>query len=88
MLPASIEAVAVGQEYDGPLRASSPRLWLGVAPWGSVRPGIVGLYSRLGVPLPCLVFTPVAYLGFGNDNIHTVALELPHLFSTNLSPVM
>jgi hypothetical protein len=30
-----------------------------------------------------LVLKPVAFLGIGNNNIHTVALDLPHLLSTN-----
>ena len=54
MLPASSEVAAVGQEYDGPLEASSSRPWLGVAPWGSVGLGLAGFGSRVGDPLPCL----------------------------------
>ena len=54
LLPAFGGAALVGQEYDGPLGASSPRPWSGVAPWGSVRPGLDVLDSRVGVPLPCL----------------------------------
>jgi len=54
LFPASRGTASMGKEYDGPLGASSPCPWLGVASWGSVRPGLAGLDSRVGIPLPRL----------------------------------
>jgi len=55
LLPTFGGAASLVNEYDGPLGASSPCPWLGVEPWGSVRPGLAGLDSRVGIPLPRLV---------------------------------
>ena len=64
LLSALSGAASRGQESDGLLGASSPCPWLGVAPWGVMRPGVDGIDSRVLIPLPRLAVLPRRRLDF------------------------